>query len=175
MPHGHGIVSQQLEFDEVPLLTAAARTAVILTTQFNNPTNSFLLKRVRYFAQLVLRTASDNGPILLGCAHGDATPVEIANAMNERNVNGPDDITNVTDQDNAWVVYQNTVVPVMIQGDQTYGQASTGWISFGGKNGIPAIEGSGMVVFAYNAGSAALTTGSLIDGICQIQGVWLRG
>ncbi len=119
------LVQNQLEFDEVALGTLASRAAVILTTQWNNPTASFLMKRVRYFAQLALRTASDNGPILIGCAHEDANVSEIAAAMNQRNVNGPDDITNVLDEDQPWVVYQNTVVPVMIQGDQTYGQVTS--------------------------------------------------
>ncbi len=174
IPHGHGLVQNELDINEVVLLTLGPRVAIALNTQFNNPTASFLMKRVRYFTQIALRTASDNGPILIGCANGDATVTEIAEAMNERNVNGPDDITNVLDQDKTWVVYQNTVVPMEIQGDQTYGQATSRWINFGGKNGIPAIEGSGMQVFAYNAGGAALTTGSLIDGIVQVQGVWLR-
>ncbi len=174
MPHGHGLVNQQLQFDEVALGTLQPRAAIILSTQFSTPTASFLMKRVRYFAQLALRTASDNGPILIGCANGDANVSEIAAAMNERNVNGPDDITSMLDQDTAWAVYQNTVVPFVIQGDQTYGQAPHGWINFGGRNGIPAIEGAGIVPFVYNSGGAALTTASLIDGICHIQGVWLR-
>ncbi len=174
MPHGHGLVSNQLEIDNVPLLTLAARAAIILSTQFSNPTASFLMKRVRYYAQIANRTANDDGPILIGCANGDATVSEIAAAMNERNVNGPDDITNMLDQDNAWVVYQNTVVPFVYQGAVAEGQAPSNWINFGGKNGIPAIEGSGMVLFAYNSGVGALATGILVNGITQIQGVWLR-
>ncbi len=174
MSHGHGLVSQQLEMDNVALLTLGARAAIILSTQFSNPTNSFLMKRVRYFAQIANRSANDDGPILIGCAHGDATVSEIAEAMNERNVNGPDDITNVLDQDNAWVVYQNTVMPFKYTGGVAEGATATHWINFGGRNGIPALEGSGMVLFAYNAGVGALTTGVLVNGITQIQGVWLR-
>ncbi len=174
MPHGHGLVSQQLELDTIALATLAARAALAVNTQFNNPTASFLMKHIRYFVQLEGRTAIDDGPILIGCANGDANVSEIAAAMNERNVNGPDDITNMLSQDNAWVVYQNTVVPLVIQGDVSRGQVKSDWMNFGGRNGIPAIKGSGMQIFAYNSGSGALSTGSTVNGIAQIQGVWLR-
>lgn len=175
MGHGHGLVNQSLNSDKVALGTLAARTAVILTTQFANPTSSsFLMKRVRYFLSLVGRTAADDGPILIGCANGDATVSEISAAMVERNTNGPDDITSMLDQDTAWVVYQNTVVPLVIRAALTEGETSGQWINFGGRNGIPAIEGSGMVVFAFNAGSNVLTTGSTVNGIIMLQGVWLR-
>ncbi len=172
-PHTH-LVQNQLEFDNVPLLTLAARAAIILTTQFNNPTSTFLMKRIRYLAQFSNRSSNDDGPILIGCANGDANVSEIAEAMNERNVNGPEDITNVLDQDKAWVVYQDTVRPFVVRGDQAYGQVAPHWTKFPGKNGTPALETSGMVVFAYNAGVGALTTGMLINGIAHIQGVWLR-
>lgn len=173
MAHGHGLVSQSLNIDKVDLLTLGARSALILTTQWNNPTASFLMRRVRYFLNIVAREANDDGPILIGCAHGDANVSEIAAAMVERNVNGPDDITSMLDQDTAWTVYQNTVVPIVLFA-LTEGQTETNWINFGGKNGIPNIEGSGMVIFAFNSGSNALTTGSLVNGIAQIQGVWLN-
>ncbi len=174
MPHGHQLVHNQLELDNLALGALASRAAIILTTQFSNPTNSFLMKRIRYFAQLVGRTAADDGPILIGCAHGDANVTEIAEAMNSRNVNGPDDITNMLDQDQPWTVYQNTVVPMIIQSDQLMGQAPHDWLNFGGRNGIPAQEGAGMVIFAYNSGLGSLTTGSTVGGIAQIQGVWLN-
>ncbi len=174
MPHGHGLVSQQLSFDTIALATLSSRNSLIVNSAFSNPTNSFLCRRIRYFAQLEGRTAVDDGPIVIGCAHGDADVSEIAAAMNERNVNGPDDITNLLDQDNAWAVYQNTVVSFVTTGDPTRGQTSSAWVNFGGKNGIPIMEGSGLVVFAFNCGSGALTTGSTVNGLAQVQGVWLR-
>ncbi len=78
------------------------------------------------------------------------------------------------DQDTAWTVYQNTVVPVDMKAALTEGQVLTDWINFGGKNGIPILETAGLTVFAFNAGNGALVTGSSISGIAQIQGVWLR-
>ncbi len=173
MPHGHGLVSQQLSFDTVALGTLSSRNDVIVNTAFSTPTNAFLCKRIRYFAQLVGRTAADDGPIVIGCAHGDASVAEIAAAMNERNVNGPDDITNMLSQDDAWAVYQNTVTPFVIGAELTEGQTKSHWINFGGK-GIPIHEGSGLVVFAFNCGSGALTTGSSVNGLAHLQGVWLR-
>ncbi len=174
MPHGHGLVNQSLNIDKVALGTLGARSALILTTQFSNPLNSFLAKRVRYFLQYLAREAQDDGPILIGCAHGDATVSEIEAAMVERNVNGPEDITSMLDQDTAWTVYQSTLRS-MVPFNATEGQiAHDGWIAFGGKNGIPLQEGSGMVIFAFNSGAAALSTGGLINGIAMVQGVWLR-
>ncbi len=174
MAHGHQLVNQALTVDTVALATLQPRAALIINTQFSTPLQSFLLQRLRYFLQLQGRTANDDGPILIGCCHGDASVSEIAAAMTERNVNGQEDITSMVDQDLAWIVYQNTVVPIEIQGDQTYGQAPNNWMKFGGKNGIPAIEGSGMTIFAYNSGSAVLSTGSAINGQVMVQGVWLR-
>ncbi len=101
MAHGHGLVNQSLNIDKVALGTLSARSALILNNQFNNPTQSFLLKRVRYFLQLLVREANDDGPLIVGCAHGDATISEIEAAMVERNVNGEDDITSMLDQDTA--------------------------------------------------------------------------
>ncbi len=173
MPHGHGIVSQQLSVDSIALGVLTSRNAIILNSAFNTPTATFLMKRVRFFLQLVGRTAGDDGPIVVGCCRGDATVAEIAAAMNERNVNGPDDITNMLDQDKAWVVYQNTVVPLEVLAALTEGKTRSEWISFGGKRGIPAVEGAGMSLFAFNCGSGALTTGSSINGLAHLQGVWL--
>ncbi len=173
MSHGHALVNQSLVVDKIDLGTLAARTALILNTQFSAPTNSFLMRRVRYLLQLIARAGNDDGPILIGCAHGDATVSEISAAMVERNVNGPADVTSMLDQDTVWTVYQNTVVPLTLF-DPNEGQTSPEWINFGGKNGIPALEGSGMVIFAFNAGFAALTTGSFVSGLTMVQGVWLR-
>ncbi len=174
MSHGHALVQQALNVDSVALSTLQPRAALIVNTQFSAPMQSFLMRRLRYFLQLVGRTAADDGPILIGCAHGDATVAEIAAAMVERNVNGQEDITSMMDQALTWAVYQNTVQSVVYRGALTEGQVDSEWMPFGGKNGIPAIEGSGMTVFIYNAGSAALTTGSTINGQVMVQGVWLR-
>ncbi len=174
MSHGHGLVQQALNIDAVALATLQPRAALIINTQFSAPTQSFLMRRLRYFVQLVGRTAADDGPILIGCAHGDAIVAEIAAAMVERNVNGQEDITSMMDQVTTWAVYQNTVRPVVYRAALTEGQVDDEWIPFGGKNGIPAIEGSGMTIFVYNAGAAALTTGSSINGQAMVQGVWLR-
>ncbi len=174
MPHGHRIVNQALTVDTVALGTLQPRAALIVNTQFSTPLQSFLLKRIRYLLQLVGRTAGDDGPLLIGCCHGDASVSEIAAAMTERNVNGQEDITSMVDQDLAWIVYQNTVVPIVYRGALTEGQPESHWINFGGKNGIPAIEGAGMTIFIYNSGSAALSSGSTLNGQAMVQGVWLR-
>ncbi len=94
--------------------------------------------------------------------------------MLEGNTVGPADVTVALTQDNAWVVYQNTVQPFITRGDGTEAQTDGSWVAFGGKNGIPAIENGGWQIFAFNAGQGALTTGSNVSGNIQIQGVWLN-
>ncbi len=175
MPHGHGLVQQALNTDGIALGTLNARSAVVLNSQMNANTTAFLMKRIRYFLQLIGRTAADDGPILIGCARGDATISEIEAAMNERNTNGPEDITSMLDQDLVWVVYQNTVVPIQYKAALTEGQVDPKWYSFGGKNGIPMLETVGVQIFAYNSGAGNLATGSSINGQSYLQGVWLRG
>ncbi len=175
MPHGHGLVQQSLNVDKVALSTLGARSAIQLNSQMTSPATSFLMKRIRYFLQLTGRTTADDGPILIGVARGDATIAEIEASMNERNTNGPEDITSMLDQDLAWIVYQNTVVPMIVRGDQTFMQMdSYDWQKFGGKNGIPALEATGLQIFAYNSGVGALVTGAEINGQAYLQGVWLR-
>ena len=157
--------------------TLAGQTALALNTAFNTLTASFLMIRIRYFLQYVGRTAADDGPVLIGIARGDATAAEIGTAILEGNPSGPADTTQMLTQDNAWVVFQNTLVPFnTASGDGTEGFVNNSeWISFGGKRGIPALEDNGFQVFAFNAGSGSLATGGSINGICQIQGRWLRG
>ncbi len=156
------------------LATLGGRSSLQLSNNFAGITATFLMKRARAFVQLVGRTLTDDGPILIGWARGDASTTEINTAMTEGNTAGPADTTQSLTQDNPWVVYQNTVRAIPLGGDGTEGTLDTGWMDFGGKNGIPAAEGSGWQLFAYNAGSGALATGSSLNGLAHTQGVWLR-
>ncbi len=174
MPHGHSLVQQTSTVDAIALGTLAGRTALALNTSFGAITQSFLLTRIRYMLQLVGRTLADDGPIIVGVANGDASIAEISAAMIEGNIVGMNDVTQTLTQDNAWVVYQNTVRVFQYRGDGTEAVLESDWVSFGGKNGIPAQEDSGWQIFAFNCGSGALATGSSINGLCQAQGVWLR-
>ncbi len=174
MAHPHGLVNQSLVVDTVALGTLAGRSAIVINSQFNNPTQSFLAKRCRYFLQAAGRTVGDDGPIIIGFAHGDASVSEIEAAMIERNVNGQDDVTSVLDQDTAWTVYQSTLKQMNIKGAGLEAQTPDHWLKFPGKHGVPALEGSGIQIFAYNAGSATLSTGMTINGLVMVQGVWLR-
>ncbi len=160
--------------DALALGTLAGRTAIILRT-FAAITATFLMQRFRYFLQYVSREADDDGPILVGIARGDASLAEIAAAMIEANTAGPGDTSQTLTQDETWVVYQNTVRAFLMSGgDATERFVGDEWQKFGGKNGIPALEGTGFQLFAFNAGSGSLTTGSSISGVVHVQGRWLR-
>ncbi len=167
------IVQQTMQVSAIALGTLGGRSSVVLFG-LTGLTATFLMHRYRLFIQLIGRTADDDGPLLIGIAKGDATTTEINAAMIAVNTVGPGDTTQMLTQDNAWVVYQNTVVPVLFNGDGLQGQPTSDWVKFGGKNGIPATEGTGFLLFAYNAGSGALTTGQVLNGLAHIQGRWLR-
>ncbi len=174
MPHGHKLVHQNLVVDAVALGTLAGRTALNLNNGFINPESSFLIKRYRYLLQLVGRTITDDGPVAVVLNHGNASITEIGNAITEINSVGPADVSQVQTEDNAWAIYQNTLTAFTLRGDGTEGLLMTEWQSPGGKNGIPALESSGVAVSVVNLRSGALATGSSINGIVQLQGVWLR-
>ncbi len=176
MAHPHSsIVQQTMVVNALALDTLGGRTALIVNSAFNGITATFLMFRLRYFLQYVARTADDDGPLLVGVARGDATLAEIQNALLEANTAGPGDTSQMLTQDETWSVYQNTVTVFNRSGgDPTERFVDTAWIGFGGKNGIPAIEGTGFQLFVFNAGSGALATGSSINGLVQVQGRWLR-
>ncbi len=174
MAHGHKLVHQVMQVDAVALGTLGARIAINLDASFTGIESSFLMKRVRYLLQLVGRTIADDGPIAVLINHGNASLGEIAAAMQMDNVIGPSDATQSLTEDDAWMVYQNTVKTFQLSGDGTEGVIDSGWMDFGGRNGIPAQENGGFAAHAFNCGSGALTTGSSINGLIQIQGVWLR-
>ncbi len=173
MAHPHGLVQQTLKVDAVALGTLASRIALAINAEMTAPESTFLMKRYRYFLQLVGRTLADDGPVLVCINHGNASLAEVAAAIMEINPIGPSDATQMLSQDSPWMVYQNTVRAFVMRGDGTESVMDSDWHNFGG-NGIPATENGGLAIHAFNAGSGALTTGSSINGIVQIQGVWLN-
>lgn len=170
MPHGHSLVNQNMVVDAQALGTLAGRTTLDLNTVQAALTTPFLMLRVRYLLQLTSREVTDDGPLLLGIAHGDANTTEITTAILEANSKGPEDFTQSEEEDRAWAVYQNTLTPLMITADGTQAQPKSDWIKFSRK-GIPALEDSGFKLFIFNAGSGSLTTGSVVNGIVHLQGV----
>ncbi len=173
MPHGHGIKQQTLVVNAAALSTLAGRSALELNSSLAGIKSTFLLIRFRYMVQLIGRTLTDDGPIALLIAPGDASAVEIATAVLEQNDVGPEDLTKTMQENLVQAYYSNTLVPIPYSGDGTEGVLSTGWRKFGGR-GIPAREDQGFTLHAFNLGSGALTTGVVLNGLCQVQGVWLR-
>ncbi len=173
MPHGHNLVQQAMVANAFAVGTLAGRTALDVESNFTATTATFLMKRIRYILQLTGRTLLDDGPLCIGIAHENASIAEIAAAMVTANTSGPLDVSQSLNEDKPWVIVQDSVVPFYYTGDGTEGHpAIPGWISF--KKGIPAVEGSGFKLFVYNAGNGALATGVVINGMAQMQGVWLR-
>lgn len=174
MAHGHGLVQHNLPVNAEALGTLGARTALSLNSVMNAITATFLMLQYRYILQLVGRTLADDGPVVVFLNKGDATATEIATAMQEQNTAGPDDTTQSLTEDNPYVVYQNTVHAFVMHGDGTEGVMDTGWRNFNKGKGIPATEGTGFALHAFNTGAGALTTGSSVNGQVWVRGVWLR-
>ncbi len=173
MAHNHQLVQQNMTINTA-LSTLASRTALTLNSILNGITNDFLVKQYRMNLHYVGRTAADDGPVIVCMNKGDATAQEVKEAFDEQNTAGPDDTTQMLTQDRVWTVYQNTVHSFRMYSN-TEGNIDTGWIPFGGKNGIPIIEGVGLAVHAFNSGGGALTTGGTIAGSIWLRGVWLHG
>ncbi len=172
MTHGHDLVHQNEQVDNVALATLAARTALQLSAAFTTLLDSFLIKRVRYFLKLH-SVAVDEGPFLVGMAKGDATIAEITTALLANNAIGKEDVSEMLTQDEPWVIYQQSVV-MLIPSDSGGEYLSDGkWNNMPGR-GLPAVSGSGWQLFIANLDGTALTTGAEIQGMVQTQGVWLN-
>lgn len=174
MPHGHQLINQSLSVASLPLLTLGARSALVANNELGALTTAMLCKRVRYFLQLSGITSGDEGPMLVGLAHGNASVSEIEAAMTEHNPFGPEDVSQTITQTDAWIVWQDSIVQLIDGGNLTFRQTPTDWMKLG-KRGLPALEVAGVQAFIFNAGNGAVTTGSILMGTIQIQGVWLRG
>ncbi len=174
MPHGHNLRQQAIPINASALGTLGARTALALNSVMTSIKSTFLMIRYRYFLQLVGRTLADDGPVAILLARGDSTAAQVSAAMQENNTVGPEDINQVLGEDQTLAVYHNTVNIFTLRGDGTEGVLETGWRNFGGKNGIPALEDTGFTAHAFNMGSGSLTTGSSVNGLIYVQGVWLR-
>ncbi len=170
--HPHGIVHQSEDVAGISLSTMAARSTLQVANDFDGITATFLMLRMRYFLGLEGITA-DEGPIGMIINHGDAVAGEVQNAINHQNVSGPEDLTQMIAQADTLAAIHNSMRMFKMYDGGTRGQLHTGWIKMG-KKGIPFPEGKGWSAHLYNADSVALTSGGLVKGIIQYQGVWLR-
>ncbi len=164
-----------LPIDAVALGTLGGRAASVLDSTMINITSPFLIKQVRYLLQLTGRTVGDDGPTAILICRGDATMAEVASAMQELNSGGPEDTTQTLTQDVIYTVYMNSVKIFQFSGLGTESMMSGDWFSPGGKNGMPVPEDTGFQAVVFNCGSGSLTTGSTVNGLIQVRGVWLRG
>jgi len=171
------LVHQNLTVTNVALGSLGLRTAIAIQSGWTTPNTTFLMRRARMFLQATELATADDGPVLVGLAHGNATVGEIASALTQINSEGPDDITQGLNQDQSWTVYQDSVRQFHRESSGTADKMvyiESGWMKMGGKSGIPLVKDGGVQVFAYNSGNGVLTTGAVVSGVVQIQGTWLR-
>ncbi len=175
MVHKNELVIQNLLVEDVALSTLAARAAISINSTFNAPDQSFLVKKVKYFLQMTLMPNGEDGHVLVVLNNGDATAIEVAAAFTEINTSGEDDTTQTLTQDNVWSVWQRTARKfwtrsVTASGDQAaqlYADISLG-------KGMVIQEGQGIAAHAVNLNNNVLATNSVIQGLIQLWGVWLR-
>ena len=172
MAHPHGLVHQNGQVNDTPLSTLAARTALLINADFATTSATFLAKRVRYHINTTGQAAGE-GPIIICLAHGNTSIAEITTALVTRNTAGPADVTQMLEQDGSWTVVQDSVEMLKESDSSGQAQSSGEWLRLGRK-GIPFAEASGWTLNVFNADNAALTTGTIIKGTYQVQGVWLR-
>ncbi len=168
--HPHGLISLTEGVDSVPLGTLAARTALAIETGLINWDDSFLLKRVRFWLKITGVTA-DEGPHLVFVTSGDVAASEATAGMVVTNATGPSGVTENLTQDTAWVIMRDTVRMMRPIHSDTEKYLTGGWIKLKGK-GIPTR--SGVRTWIFNAQDAAFTTGSVVEGLIEYQGVWLN-
>ncbi len=173
MSDSHGLVHQNESVEDVALTTLGARSALQIAGDFTAITATFLLKRVRYLLQIVGITTLE-GPFCVVLAQGDVTAAEAALGVTEGNTAGPADKTQMNTQDNSWNLVQASLELLELIEVGNLGHQSSGkWIRMPGR-GIPFPESAGWQAVVVNLDNAALTTGAIIKGIIQYQGVWLR-
>ncbi len=162
--------------DNVALLTLAQQASLSIDSSFGSISATFLAKRVRYFLKLTTLN-SVNGPMIVGLGHGNATATEAALALSVAWTTGPSNLTQANQQDDAWNQVQNSIEMLRWAGDFTAGtnsnfMTSGEWHSLG--KGIPFAEGAGWQCWLTNLSGEAIITGATIEGLIQVQGVWLR-
>ncbi len=170
MAHGHDLRIQNLTVANVALSTLAARTAILLSSQFATTLKrTFLIKKIKYHLFISGITGGE-GPFTAGLARGDATTAEVAAAFDEINTVGPQDTSQERTQDNVWNVSQNTWRQFESEANATEAELH-GEMPI--AKGIPALEDQGVQLMLFNHDSSALTTGAVVKGTVQLWGVWL--
>ncbi len=171
MAHAHALRIQNLTVSNVGLATLAARTAILLSSQFATTlTRTFLIKKMKYMLFISGITGGE-GPFTAGLARGDVTIAEVNAAFDEINTVGPSDTTQERTQDNVWNVSQNTWRSFESEANATEAELHG---EFGFKNGIPALENQGVQLMLFNHDASALTTGAVVKGTVQLWGVWMK-
>ncbi len=148
--------------------TLASVTAVALNVNYGTGlTRSFLIKRLKLQAAFVAANGADS--IVIGFARGDMTVAQISTAL-DTDINDPNDFDSwATMMQRNGILYQ-TLVALGPGGTGAAGRQID--VRVGGSKGLPMTAGEGVQLFAYNPG-AALTTGSIVQGLFQLVGVWL--
>ncbi len=170
------LVIQNLVVDDVALGVLGARSAISINSQFNVPTASFLVKKIRYFLKLADVANPDEGFMLIVPTQGDVTAAELKTAFEEVNTAGPADMMQMLTQDNVWVAWQKASRVMIPLGEPGAAEKHEAYliedVSLG--KGMVAREGVGVTFQALNLMNNAMATGALIGGLIQLWGVWLR-
>ncbi len=159
------------------LATLASLTALQLSDDYagTNLKKDLLVKRIR--TQIGIKILEADETILLGFCRGDMTIAEIATALG-----------NFLADPESFQQWDNFVIASGIYWQTLrlfVGNAVSGtpvaridtWnadIQIGGGKGIPMEAGAGIQFFAFNPSGGPLTTGSQVQGLYELIGVFLE-
>ncbi len=171
------MVEVQYEQDiQLALSTLGAGTALKAATKIDSARlNGFRIAKVNIAATLRNKTASE-GPIVWGL-QCNMSAAEIKAALEA----DPQDSTADDDKgDGQWLKILGfvgvTATDAPLTSDAGPGATAVSLAArmMEVKVNWSVIEGKDFSLFAFNIGSGALTTGTIIDAIMEIFGVWLR-
>ncbi len=154
----------------VPSVTSlgilASGTALLISTSADTEmTAGFLVKQVQINAGVHDLDPTDS--LVVGYAQGDASIGEISVALTTVATN-PFDVGEASLVTKKQIIFWETL-QYLSSAENTI----NGMFKIGGGKGIPLGEDNGIVLFAFNAGPAAFTTGATINGLWTLKGVWL--
>lgn len=164
-----GLQTSPILMNADALGTLASETALVINTTFGSGiTQSFLIKQVLMNLRIDNQAAADG--VIIGLCNGSATVAEIASALTTL-ITDPDDASSPAVAAARQNIFWETLR--MLAGATAPAQVINEKISLGGGKGIPVKEATGLAIFAFNPGNNALTTGSTVQGIVTLRGIWL--
>ncbi len=155
--------------DSTDTTVLAANTAILHTNLMTDADRNFMYKNIRTEFNIISVDAADM--MILVLASSDATPAEIAQALDNTQVGLDNRITYPVGQQQVRQVWDFFVAPVSQLSGSSLVQFTHQWKL--PPKGVPALKGGGLAIFLYNASSSfAFVNGPLVRTLTKSMGGW---